>query len=231
MFTLTHLVTSPPEALKSQLLQMVVDYFSDISAVSLQPDNPLYPLYQYVVGLEVHRYLERMEGAQPGQPELILALDAEDPALLLGFALYLPSVDDPEACALIYLAVQATHRRHGIGRAMVGEMLTRYAHAEVACVAGKAQYFQALGFHPLAVRGPQVVLNTQSQASHGLFAVQDLQPIFQTLEVRQIHNYLLQQHGTKAMRDAERKRDRLLDQLAREASHLLATSASTGRLH
>lgn len=69
MFTLTHLVTSPPEALKSQLLQMVVDYFSDISAVSLQPDNPLYPLYQYVVGLEVHRYLERMEGAQPGQPE------------------------------------------------------------------------------------------------------------------------------------------------------------------
>lgn len=40
MFTLTHLVTSPPEALKSQLLQMVVDYFSDISAVSLQPDNP-----------------------------------------------------------------------------------------------------------------------------------------------------------------------------------------------
>lgn len=32
MFTLTHLTTPPPESLKSQVLQMVVDYFSDLSA-------------------------------------------------------------------------------------------------------------------------------------------------------------------------------------------------------
>ena len=102
MFTLAHLETPPPEALKGQLLQMVVDYLGDISAVSLTPSNLLYPLYQYVVGLEVHRYLDSMDGAQPGKPELIMALDAEDPATLLGFALYLPYVDDPEACALVW---------------------------------------------------------------------------------------------------------------------------------
>jgi len=119
MFTLTHLDTPPPESLKSQVLQMVVDYLGDISPVSLQPSNPLYQLYQYVVGFEVHRYLDSMDGAQAGKPELIMALDAEDPAVLLGFALYLPFVDDPEACALVYLAVDAGHRRQGIGRAMV----------------------------------------------------------------------------------------------------------------
>lgn len=44
MFTLTHLDTPPPESLKSQVLQMVVDYLGDISPVSLQPSNPLYQL-------------------------------------------------------------------------------------------------------------------------------------------------------------------------------------------
>ncbi len=231
MFTLTHLDTPPPESLRSQVLQMVVDYLSDISPVSLTPNNPLYQLYQYVVGFEVHRYLDSMDGAQPGKPELILALGAEDPAQLLGFALYLPYVDDAEACSLLYLAVQASHRRQGIGRAMVEEMMARYPHAEVACVASKAPYFEALGFLPLAARGPQVVMNTRHQASDGLVAMQDLQPIFQSKEVRQIHSYLVKQHGAKAMSDAEKERDQLLDEKAKQADHLIETYASATHLH
>ena len=230
MFTLTHLDTPPPESMKSQVLQMVVDYLSDISPVSLTPSNPLYQLYQYVVGFEVHRYLDSMDGAQAGKPELIMTLDADDPARLLGFALYLPYVNDPEACALVYLAVQASHRQHGIGRAMVEEMVTRYPHAEVACVAGKAPYFEALGFLPLAARGPQVVMNTRHKASNGLVAVQDLQPIFQSKEVRQIHSYLMKQHGEQAMSDAEKERDRLLDDLAQQALHLAETHAAAKHL-
>lgn len=230
MFTLSHLNTTPPESLKSQVLQMVVDYLSDISAVSLTPSNPLYPLYQYVVGFEVHRYLDSMDGAQAGKPELIMALDADDPARLLGFALYLPYVDDSEACSLLYLAVQESHRRQGIGRAMVEAMLTRYPHAEAACVASKAPYFEALGFLPLAARGPQVMMNTRSQLSNGMLALQDLQPIFQSKEVRQIHNYLVKQHGEKAMSDAEKERDRLLDQLAQQALHLAEIHAAAKHL-
>ncbi len=231
MFTLAHLETPPPEALKGQLLQMVVDYLGDISAVSLTPSNLLYPLYQYVVGLEVHRYLDSMDGAQPGKPELIMALDAEDPATLLGFALYLPYVDDPEACALVYLAVSAEQRRQGIGRAMVERMLSRYPHAEVACVAGKAGYFDAQGFMPLVARGPQVLMNTRSQASDGALAVQDLQPIFQSREVRQIYSYLVKQHGQSAMKAAEKQRDLLLDELARQADQLIGLRTSAKRLH
>lgn len=230
MFTLTHLNTPPPESMKSQVLQMVVDYLSDISAVSLPASNPLYQLYQYVVGLEVHRYLDSMDGAQAGKPELIMALDADDPANLLGFALYLPYVNDPDACALLYLAVQDSHRRQGIGRAMVEAMMARYAHAEVACVAGKVPYFEALGFLPLAARGPQVVMNTRSQVSNGALAVQDLESIFKTEEVRQIHTYLVKQHGAEAMSDAEADRDRLLDELTRQAADVVQRS-STRRLH
>ncbi|WP_312478786.1 GNAT family N-acetyltransferase [Stutzerimonas nitrititolerans] len=231
MFTLTHLDTPPPESMKSQVLQMVVDYLGDISAVSLTSGNPLYPLYQYVVGFEVHRYLDSMDGAQAGKPELIMTLDADDPARLLGFALYLPYVDDPDACSLVYLAVQESHRRQGIGRAMVEEMVARYPHAEVACVAGKVPYFEALGFLPLTARGPQVMMNTRSQTSNGALAVQDLEPIFHSKEVRQIHGYLVKQHGEKAMSDAEKERDRLLDQLARQALHLTETYAVAKHLH
>ena len=231
MFTLSHLDTPPPELLKSQVLQMVVDYLGDISPVSLQPSNPLYQLYQYVVGFEVHRYLDSMDGAQAGKPELIMALDAEDPAVLLGFALYLPFVDDPEACALVYLAVDAGHRRQGIGRAMVEAMVTRYPHAEVACVAGKVPYFSALGFQPLVARGPQVVMNTRNEASNGAVAVQNLEPIFQSKEVRQIYSYLVQQNGRKAMSEAEKQRDRLLDQLAQQARHLVEAASAAKRLH
>lgn len=227
MFTLVHLTTPPPESLKSQVLQMVVDCFSDISPVALTPSNPLYQLYQYVIGYEVHLYLQAMDAAVDSSARLILALDDEDPSQVLGFALYLPSPDDAEACTLLYLAVQTRRRKHGMARAMLQQMTARHPHAELACVAGKVPIFETMGFKVLAARGPQVLMNTRNQRSDGMVAVQDLAPIFQSKEVRQIHAYLLKQHGNKAMGEAEKKRDRLLDQLARQAEAL----AATRRLH
>jgi hypothetical protein len=140
---------------------------------------------------------------------------------VLGFALYLPAKDDPEACTLAYMAVQAGHRRHGMARAMLQQMTSRHPHAELACVASKVPAFEAMGFQVLAARGPQVLMNTWDHGSDGMVAVQDLGPIFQSKEVRQIHAYLLKQHGNKAMSDAEKKRDRQLDQMARQAQALV----------
>ena len=230
MFTLTLLTSPPPESLKSQVLQMVVDYFSDISPAPLTPSNPLYQLYQYVIGFEVHLYLQAM-GSDAGSARLILALDDEDPSQVLGFALYLPSPDDPEACTLVYLAVRASHRRRGIARAMLQRMILLHPHAALACVASQVPVFEAMGFAVLGARGPQVLMNTRNRASDGGVAVQDLAPIFQSKEVRQIHAYLLKQHGNKAMSDAERQRDRLLDQLARQAAALAEERQSVTRLH
>jgi len=221
MFTLVHLNTPPPESLKSQVLQMVVDYFTDISPVPLTPDNPLFQLYQYVIGFEVHLYLQAMSDTQPGAARLLLALDDEDPSQVLGFALYLPSHDDAQACTLAYTAVQASHRRRGIARAMLKKIIEQRPHMELACVARQVPTFEALGLRVLAAQGPQVLLNTRAQRSSGLVAVQDQAPIYQSKEVRQIHTYLLKQHGEAAMREAEHERDRLLDQLTDQAQVLL----------
>lgn len=221
MFTLVTLDTSPPESLKSQVLQMVVDHFSDISPVPLTPSNPLFQLYQYVIGFEVHLYLQAMDGTADSSAHLILALDDEDPSRVLGFALYLPSQDDTEACTLAYIAVQPHHRRHGIARAMLQKMIEHRPHAELACAAGKVPVFEAMGFQVLAAQGPHVLMNTRDHRSNGMVAVQDLAPIYQSREVRQIHTYLVKQNGSKAMREAEKKRDRLLDQMTWQAQSLL----------
>ncbi|UXY55522.1 GNAT family N-acetyltransferase [Pseudomonas tohonis] len=221
MFTLVHLDTPPPESLKNQVLQMVVDYFSDISPVSLTPSNPLYQLYQYVIGYEVHLYLQAMDATLASTARLVLALDDEDPSQVRGFALYLPSQDDAEAATLAYLAVQASHRRNGIARAMLQRVIEQRPHVEVACAAGKAPFFEAMGLRVLAAQGPHVLLNTRAHRSNGMVAVQNLAPIFESREVRQIHAYLVQQHGKKALSEAESKRDRLLDQMAYQAEMLV----------
>jgi GNAT superfamily N-acetyltransferase len=221
MFTLTQLNGPPPEALKTQVLQMMVDYFSDISPISLTPSNPLYQLYQYVIGYQMHLYLQAMDSAQASSPQLILALDDQDPSQVLGFALYLPSKDDSEAGTLVYLAVQASQRRHGMARAMLQRMLTRHPHAELACVANQVPIFEAMGFQVLTAHGPQVLMSTRDYRSDGMLAVQDLTPIYQSEEVRQIHAYLVKQHGKRVMTEAEKQRDRLLDQMTLRAQTLV----------
>ncbi|MEB0077306.1 GNAT family N-acetyltransferase [Pseudomonas sp. CCI3.2] len=217
MSTITLFQTPPPELIKSQILQMVVDYLTDISMVAIAPSNPLYNLYQYGIGFEVHLYLDAMDGSKGIPVELIVALDAEDDSTVVGFLLYLPVKDDPDACSVPYMAVRATHRRQGIARAMLQQMRGRYPHAELACTVAKVPFFESMGFQVLSARGPQVVMNTRDHGTDGLLAVLDVAPIYSSLEVRQIHLYLLKQHGKKAMQDAEKKRDRHLDQMTRQA--------------
>lgn len=217
MFTITRLEHTPPESIDSQIMQMVIDYVTDISMVGIALSNPLYPLYQYGVGHEVHQYLQAMNGSRGFAVELIVALEDEDPSVVAGFVLYLPVQDDPQACAVAYMAVKTGQRRKGVARAMLQKMLERYPHAELACFVGKVPYFEALGFQVLAARGPQVLMNTRNQQTDGLLAVLDIAPIYNSVEVRQIHAYLLKQHGKRAMTDAEKQRDRQLDQMTRQA--------------
>ncbi len=217
MSIVTRYETPPPESINSQIMQMVVDYVTDISMVAIAPSNPLYNLYQYGIGYEVHLYLQAMDGSRGIPVELIVATDEQDPQTVIGFLLYLPVQDDPQACAVAYMAVQARHRRQGVARAMLQTVLSRYPHAELACFIAKVPYFEAMGFQVVGARGPQVMMNTRDHGTDGLLAVLDVAPIYNSVEVRQIHTYLLQQHGKRAMVDAEKQRDRHLDQLTRQA--------------
>ncbi|MGV6394277.1 GNAT family N-acetyltransferase [Pseudomonas caspiana] len=221
MFTVTRFEAPPSELIKSQIMQMVVDYVTDISMVNIAPSNPLYSLYQYGVGFEVHLYIEGMDGTKGIAAELIVALDADEPDRVVGFLLYLPVKDDPQACTVAYMAVQASRRRQGVARAMLRDMTGRYPHAELACRPGAVPRFEAMGFQVLAARGPQVLMNTWDHGTEGLVAVLDVAPIYNSLEIRQIHSYLLQQHGKRPMIEAEKQRDRHLDQLTRQARALV----------
>lgn len=221
MFTVSHFQTPPDEAIKSQIMQMVVDYVTDISMVNIAPSNPLYSLYQYGVGFEVHLYIEGMDGSKGIAAELIVALDADEPETVIGFVLYLPVKDDPQACVIAYMAVQASRRRQGVARAMLREVTERYPHVELACRPAAVPRFEAMGFQVLAARGPQVLMNTRDHRTDGLVAVLDVAPIYNSLEIRQIHAYLLQQHGKRPMIEAEKQRDRHLDQLTRQARALV----------
>ena len=223
MFTLTHYTSPCPEPVNSQILQMVVDYLTDISSVALPPSNLLYNIYQYAIGYEVHLYLEALGGAKGIAVELIVATDEQDPAKVVGFLLYLPVKDDPEACGVAYMAVHASHRRQGVARVMMDEMLSRYPHGELTCTVEKVPAFESMGFQVRGVRGTQVLMNTRDYSTDGLMGVLDVASIYSSLEVRQIHTYLLHKHGKRAMIDAEKQRDRHFDQMTRKAQLFVQT--------
>ncbi|VVO36075.1 GNAT family N-acetyltransferase [Pseudomonas fluorescens] len=214
---ISHFETQCPEHINNQILQMVVDYLTDISMVAIAPSNLLYNVYQYAIGYEVHLYLEALGGSKGIPVELLVASDDEDPSKVIGFLLYLPVKDDPEACGVAYMAVHASHRRRGVARAMLGEMVGRYPHAELTCSIAKVPWFESMGFQVVGVRGTQVLMNTRDHSTDGLMGLLDVAPIYSSLEVRQIHTYLLHKHGKRAMLDAEKQRDRHLDQMTRNA--------------
>ena len=221
MFTLSHFDTPCPEPVTDQILQLVVDNLTDISSVALPPSNPLFAIYQYAVGYEVHLYLQALDGTRDVNVELITAMDATDPDKVLGFVLYLPVKDNPQACGVAFMAVDASQRRRGIARTMLEELRKRCPHIELSCAVAKVPYFEALGFQVLGARGPQVLMNTDEHVTDGLIAVLDVAPIYRSTEVRQIHSYLLQRNGKRAMVDAEKQRDRHLDQLTAKVQAFL----------
>ena len=221
MHRITHYKTPCPEAVNSQILQMVVDYLTDISAVGLGPSNLLYNVYQYAVGYEVHLYLEALNGEKGTEVELLVATAEDDPEQVTGFLLYLPVQGDWEACSVAYMAVREGHRRQGVARAMIGEMVGRYPHAELACTVGKVPYFEALGFEVIGQRETQVLMSTRHYRSNGLRGYIDTTPIYRSLEVQQIHTYLLNKNSKRAMLDAEKQRDRHLDQTTRHTEEFV----------
>ncbi|MEN4825720.1 MULTISPECIES: GNAT family N-acetyltransferase [unclassified Pseudomonas] len=217
MFILSRLDSVPPESFQNQIRELVIHHVGELSSVAIRAENPLYPLYQYGVGMEVHQYLQAMDGTRGLAVELTLALDADAPDQMLGFALTLPAQDNDQACAVAFLAVVADHRRQGIARALLGDVQARFASVELNAFAHQVPWFEAMGMQVVAASGPQVLMSSTGQASAALIGRLDIAPIYQTTEVHQIHTYLLNQQGEDAMIEAEQQRDEWLDELAESA--------------
>jgi len=218
MFILSRLDSVVPETFQNHIRELVIHNVGELSSVAIQANNPLYPLYQYGVGMEVHHYLDAMGASGGLAVEVLLALDADAPDQLLGFALALPAQDNPQACALAFLAVAASHRRRGIARALLGDLQARYASVELNAFAHQVAWFENMGMQVLAASGPQVLMSSTGHASGALIGRVDIAPIYQSAEVLQIHTYLLNQQGEDAMLEAEQQRDERLDALTAQAN-------------
>ncbi|MBF8778350.1 GNAT family N-acetyltransferase [Pseudomonas fulva] len=217
MFILSRLDGMPPESFQNQIRQLVIDHVGELSSVAIRPDNLLYPLYQYGVGLEVHHYLQALDATRGLKVQVTLALNGDAPDQLLGFALALPGEDDDRSCALTILIVSPGHRRQGIAQALLDDLRGRFACVELNAFAGQVPWFEAMGMQVVAAYGPQVLMSSTGLASNALIGRLDIASIYQTLEIRQIHTYLLNQHGEEAMIEAEVLRDQHLDELEWQA--------------
>ncbi len=153
MFILSRLDSVPPESFQNQIRELVIHHVGELSSVAITADNPLYPLYQYGVGMEVHQYLQALDGTRGLAVALTLALDAEAPDQLLGFALSLPAEDDEQACSLAFLAVRPSHRRQGIARALLSDLQARHACVELNAFASQVPWFETMGMQVVAANG------------------------------------------------------------------------------
>lgn len=210
-------VKAPSRSVHNQILKMVADFHTELSMMGLQPSNPLYDLYNWILVQEVDAYLNRV-GLLPEIPvELAVAFDDASPEKVLGFLLYLPVASHPEACAINYMAVDASCRRQGIGSALMATVVERYPHTELTCFVDKVPFYERLGFRPLAVRHTQVVMNTRDQSTTGQIRVVSADHIAASPEARIRHDGLVARWGRKTMKDAHAKMARHVDRLAARA--------------
>jgi hypothetical protein len=142
MFILSRLDSVPPESFQNQIRELVIHNVGELSSVAIAVDNPLYPLYQYGVGMEVHQYLQGWTA--PAAWRFTLALDAEAPDQLLGFA---PVAASPGRCsrpALAFLAVRAAIAARA-SPALLDDLRSRHACVELNAFASQVPWFEAMG--------------------------------------------------------------------------------------
>ena len=223
IFTYTDRV---PHTVSAQIGQLTQQNVTELSMLGVPPSNAAYPLYQYTLSTEILMYVSRVGKLDEEAPvRLVVAFADEFQKTVIGFVLYLPVIKDRKACGLTYMAVASGHRRKGIARDMMAAVAEECPHIELTCFINKVSVYESMGFHVIGYRDTQIVLNNRKDSSQGEMAAIWTDPIFKSHESMQIQGQLMQKHGMKVMRDAERKLDRLLDELKRKAEQFVSARA------
>ncbi len=214
---------APPEAsVGAQVLKLVEDDVTSLGMFAVPSSNLLFDIYRWALAKEVGFYLQRI-GAVPSEPaELLVSFSETDPCEVTGFLLYAPVISDAEACGINYMAVKRSHRRRGIGRALMNALVARHPHVELTCAIDKVPFYEALGFRVLDSRNTQVVMNTRSASAAGLIAVLDVSPLYRSGTAGAMYSSLAQLWGIKKMRSAEKELARHVAKLERRAKAFVA---------
>ncbi|NWD59255.1 GNAT family N-acetyltransferase [Pseudomonas veronii] len=214
-----------PKSVVSQISQLAKEYVTDLAMNGVPPSNTAYSVYQYALSTEIEAYLVRLGKFKDAPVGLVVAFADEAPDSVIGFVLYLPVIDNPEACGLTYMAVTASQRRKGLARAMLNEVATRSPHMELTCFISKVPMYEKMGFQVLGCRDTQITMNNRPDPSPGAMAALFVDPILTSPEVRQIQHNLVQKYGVKAMLDDEKRLARQLQQLTQQADNYVRVNA------
>lgn len=193
----------PPEQITSQVLQLMVNNVTSLHLMQIPRANLQYDLYAWALPCELLLYMERI-GVVPDAPtELLVALDEQNPEQVIGFCLYLPVPTHPDACGLTYMAVSGSHRRRGIGRALLKRVIDRYPHVELTCAVDTVEFYERVGFRVIDSHLTQVVMNTRSASCTGMMHVLNTAPIYETPQARAIQQQLINRYGLAAMQQSQ----------------------------
>jgi GNAT superfamily N-acetyltransferase len=215
-----------PGTVSEQIGQLTQQNVTELSMLGVPPSNAAYPLYQYTLSTEILMYVSRVGELDEEAPvRLVVAFADEAQKTVIGFVLYLPVIKDRKACGLTYMAVASGHRRKGIARDMMAAVAEECPHIELTCFINKVSVYENMGFHVIGYRDTQIVLNNRKDSSQGEMAAIWTDPIFKSHESMHIKGQLMQKHGRKVMLDAERKLNRLLDELKRKAEQFVSARA------
>ncbi|WP_409263141.1 GNAT family N-acetyltransferase [Pseudomonas putida] len=218
--------TKVPHAVAAQIQQIVQDNVTDLSMLGVPPSNAGYPLYQHTLSTEILMYVGRVGQFEEEAPvRLVAAFADEAQKNVIGFVLYLPVIQDRTACGLTYMAVANGHRRKGIATGMLKAVADECPHIELTCFINKVPVYESLGFHVIGYRDTQIVLNNRTDSSPGEMAAIWTDPIFKSPQAMQVQGLLMQKHGKKVMVDAERKLNRLIEELKRKAEQFVCDRA------
>ncbi|CAD0266034.1 Acetyltransferase (modular protein) [Pseudomonas veronii] len=218
--------TKVPHAVAAQIGQIVQDNVTDLSMLGVPPSNAGYPLYQHTLSTEILMYVGRVGQLEEEAPvRLVAAFADEAQKNVIGFVLYLPVIQDRKACGLTYMAVANGQRRKGIATGMLKAVADECPHIELTCFINKVPVYESLGFHVIGYRDTQIVLNNRTDPSSGEMAAIWTDPIFKSPQAMQVQGLLMKKHGQKVMVDAQRKLNRLVEELKRKAEQFVCDRA------
>lgn len=218
--------TRPNRNIGQQILQLVKENITDLSMLSVPPSNLLYELYHWGLLMEVGAYMGRVGVSVDKPVEMLVAFDDTDPDIIAGFILYSPVPTHPVACGVSYMAVKKSHRKRGIGSAMLHEVVRLFPHTELTCSIKNVSYFQSLGLNVIDIHHTQIVMNTRHESCAGKMAIVNAESIYDSNDAHAILNKLVQRWGAREMVKAEKQLDRHVDKLRQQAKTFLKNHLS-----
>ncbi len=205
MFIITRYTTPPDRQVLGQILNLTVANGADLSMTAVPASNPLSEIYDLLLAMEISTYISAVGRNDELLSGLITATDPTEPERVVGFLLFQRLANVPDGCGINYMAVAYGERRKGAARAMVAEVLRTHPHATLTCTISKVPYYEVMGFKVVGARHNQVRMNTFGFNPSNLQNVLNVGAFLQHPQVRAAQQGLIQKHGPKVLRDAEKQ--------------------------